>query len=187
MQVDWSTRADDEISTTLRQVQRALARQQKINAMRKARLFAIAMDRMAYQDYLNCFSSLEKEIETGWTKRLRQIRASLTKRKKGGGGGSSSSNAHHDDSGSQAAGANGIAGAQNGTGAASANGTPQPLLGASNYNGPVRPVLSESLTTAMERRRLLQATFKDMFESTKYAYETPTESVYADLELDKVE
>ncbi|GAC97546.1 transcriptional regulator Ngg1 [Pseudozyma hubeiensis SY62] len=168
--LDWSTRADDEISTTLRMVQRELARQQKVNEMRKDRLFGIAKDRMAYQDYLNCLNSVEKEIEIGWTKRLRQIRASLSKRKKGG-------HSYHDDSNlSQGLAANGVS---------SASGTPQP--GAAPYHGPVRPQLSENMVGAMDRREKLQYAFKELFDEARHAWQTPTESVYADLDLDKVE
>ncbi|TKY85451.1 hypothetical protein EX895_005613 [Sporisorium graminicola] len=168
--LDWSTRADDEISTTLRMVQRELARQQKVNGIRKDRLFGIAKDRMAYQDYLNCLNSVEKEIELGWTKRLRQIKASLSKRKKGG-------HSYHDDSNlSQGHGANGVQ---------SASGTPQP--GGAPYNGPVRPQLPENLVNAMAKREKLQFAFKELFDETKHAWQTPTESVYADLHLDEVE
>ncbi|CDW99395.1 hypothetical protein [Sporisorium scitamineum] len=166
--LDWSTRADDEISTTLRMVQRELARQQKVNGMRKDRLFGIAKDRMAYQDYLNCLNSVEKEIELGWTKRLRQIKASLSKRKKGG-------HIYHDDS-NLTQGANGVQ---------SASGTPQP--GGAPYNGPVRPQLPENLVSAMDRREKLQFAFKELFDEAKHAWQTPTESVYADLLLDEVE
>ncbi|SJX63196.1 uncharacterized protein SRS1_14020 [Sporisorium reilianum f. sp. reilianum] len=166
--LDWSTRADDEISTTLRMVQRELARQQKVNGMRKDRLFGIAKDRMAYQDYLNCLNSVEKEIELGWTKRLRQIKASLSKRKKGG-------HSYHDDS-NLAPGANGVQ---------SASGTPQP--GVAPYNGPVRPQLPENVVSAMDRREKLQFAFKELFDGAKHAWQTPTESVYADLHLDEVE
>lgn len=162
--VDWSTRADDEISTTLRMVQRELAKQQKVNELRKSRLFEIAKDRMAYQDYINCLHSVEKEIEVGWAKRLRQIKASLGKRKKGG---HAHLTAHHEE-------ANGIA---------SANGTPQPGGTSSIYNGPVRPQLPESLVLAMERRQMLQKAFKGMFDVDKHAWQTPTESIYSDLPL----
>ncbi|PWY99388.1 hypothetical protein BCV70DRAFT_207004 [Testicularia cyperi] len=168
--VDWSTRADDEISTTLRMVQRELATQQKVNEMRKARLFQIAKDRMAYQDYLACLHTVEKEIESGWTKRLRQIKASLGKRKKGGHS-HASAVVHHEDGG-----ANGIN---------SATGTPQP--GVQPYNGPVRPQLPENLVTAMDRREKLQFAFRDLFEESKHAWQTPTESIYADLPLEDVD
>ncbi|SPO24489.1 uncharacterized protein UTRI_03758 [Ustilago trichophora] len=165
--LDWSSRADDEISTTLRMVQRELARQQKVNEMRKDRLFGIAKDRMAYQDYLNCLNSVEKEIEAGWTKRLRQIKASLSKRKKGG-------HSHYEDPLSQVA-----------NGVQSASGTPQP--GGMAYNGPVRPQLPETLVSAMDRRQKLQYAFKELFDEAKHAWQTPTESVYADLHLEDVE
>lgn len=164
--LDWSTRADDEISTTLRMVQRELAKQQKLNELRKDRLFGIAKDRMAYQDYLNCLNSVEKEIEAGWTKRLRQIKASLGKRKKGGHTAS-----HLEET------------QTNGT--LSASGTPQP--GGVPYNGPIRPQLPENLVSAMDRRQKLQFAFKELFDEAKHAWQTPTESVYADMHLEDVE
>ncbi|SNX87318.1 uncharacterized protein MEPE_06028 [Melanopsichium pennsylvanicum] len=165
--LDWASRGDDEISTTLRMVQRELARQQKVNEMRKDRLFGIAKDRMAYQDYVHCLNSVEKEIEAGWTKRLRQIKASLSKRKKGGGHG------HHDDPLSQVA-----------NGVQSASGTPQP--GGAAYSGVVRPQLPESLVSAMDQRHKLQYAFRELFDEAKHAWQTPSESVYADLHLEQV-
>jgi transcriptional adapter 3 len=47
----------------LRTVQHELRTQIDVNAARKERLYAIATDRMAYQDYMSCMTSVEKEIE----------------------------------------------------------------------------------------------------------------------------
>jgi hypothetical protein len=69
--VDWSLRADDEISTALRACQRALRDQIDTNEGRKAALAAIVRDRMAYQEYESTRDGIEKVIETGWIKRQR--------------------------------------------------------------------------------------------------------------------
>ncbi|EPQ27520.1 uncharacterized protein PFL1_05058 [Pseudozyma flocculosa PF-1] len=186
-EVDWSRRADDEISTTLRMVQRALARQQKINGMRKARLFQIAVDRMAYQDYVICLNTVEKEIEAGWNKRLRQIKTSLGKRKKGSGGGGASASHHQQDDGGGGANGAALSQSQGFNGLGPGSGDAQSSQSAANYNGPVRPQLPEALTAAMERRSKLEYAFGQMFDEARHAWETPTESVYADLDLDNVE
>lgn len=74
----------------------------RVNEARKARLFDIAMDRMAYQDYVACLNTVEKEIEAGWNKRQRQIKNSLGKKKK-----SSSTNATASGSGTTSTSVNG--------------------------------------------------------------------------------
>lgn len=66
---------DDEVSVTLRRVQRALCGIRTVNAARKQRLLEIAQKRMAHQEYLHGLASFEREIEQGWIKRQRQIRA----------------------------------------------------------------------------------------------------------------
>ncbi|PWN51335.1 hypothetical protein IE53DRAFT_368143 [Violaceomyces palustris] len=192
-ELDWSTRCDDEISSTLRQVQRALSKQQKINDLRKARLFDIAMDRMAYQDYVGCLNSVEKEIEAGWNKRLRQIRASLGKKKKGGNQ-SNSAAANQEGGGGSPPPASG----GNGTSQANGSATPNVHYGPNgnvisaaqalaNLNGPSKPQLPDTVLAAMERREKLKYAFEEMFDNARHAWCTPKESVYADLELDKIE
>ena len=81
--VQWQEHADGPIASALRLAQRRLREQIAANERRKARLFAIAQDRMAYQDYQACLAAVDREIEAAWTKRQRQIKASMGKKRKG--------------------------------------------------------------------------------------------------------
>lgn len=71
----WSDAADDAITAALRRAQALLREQMHTNAQRKARLFRVAVERMALQDYQACLHAVEREIEAGWTRRQRQLRA----------------------------------------------------------------------------------------------------------------
>lgn len=81
LQVDWSHREDDEISTSLRSCQRLLQSQKTLNDSRKDVLASIVRDRMAYQDFETTRDAQERLIENGWNKRQK----SGTKSKKSGG------------------------------------------------------------------------------------------------------
>ncbi|KAG0141597.1 hypothetical protein CROQUDRAFT_281246 [Cronartium quercuum f. sp. fusiforme G11] len=70
-EVDWSLRADDEISMALRSTQKALRQQVAINTRRKARLSGIVKARMAFQEYETVKEGLDRVIEQGWNKRIR--------------------------------------------------------------------------------------------------------------------
>lgn len=74
--------ADGPIASALRLAQEKLRRQIRSNEQRKARLFQVAKDCMAYQDYLACLQAAEREIEASWTKRTRQLKASAGKKRK---------------------------------------------------------------------------------------------------------
>ncbi|GAA5931507.1 histone acetyltransferase NGG1 [Sporobolomyces koalae] len=80
-EVDWSSREDDEISTSLRACQRSLQLQVELNEHRKAILMSIVKDRMAYQEYETARDAQERVIEAGWHKRQRTD--SKNKKKKG--------------------------------------------------------------------------------------------------------
>lgn len=82
--VQWQEHVDGPIASALRLAQARLRTQIKANEQRKARLFKIAQDRMAYQDYQACLAAVDREIEASWTKRMRQIKASMGKKRKGG-------------------------------------------------------------------------------------------------------
>lgn len=196
--IDWSDRADDEISSTLRTVQRLLRKQIRVNELRKTRLFDIAMDRMAYQEYLGCLNSVEREIEAGWMKRQTQIKKSMQaqKRKKGSSSTSNgvavatalvSSDGHNDGSpaistGLAAAAAGALASAASGGTAMAASSS---SMGANERGGgPIPPQFSESLLSAMEKRRQLKFAIEPLFADKPLAKDTPTESVYQDLDLD---
>lgn len=80
LQVDWSTREDDEISSALRACQRLLHQQTELNEARKSVLMSLVKDRMAYQDFETARDAQERVIEAGWTKRTR---TDVKKKKKG--------------------------------------------------------------------------------------------------------
>lgn len=196
--IDWSERADDEISSTLRKVQRLLRKQTRINEMRKTRLFEIALDRMAYQDYLGCLNSVEREIESGWLRRQTQIRKSMQAQKKKKGGASTSSS-----SSTTTANANGSYAAINGpiaaVMAAEAHNTTSPSTpgaaiamiqsgsstGTERGGGPIAPQFSEALISAMKKREQLRYAFEPLFAGKPLANYTPKidESIYSDLDL----
>ncbi|PWN87595.1 hypothetical protein FA10DRAFT_304354 [Acaromyces ingoldii] len=207
--VDWSNRTDDEISSTLRQVQRALRRQMRINELRKSRLFKIAHDRLAWQDYMTALNTTEREIEQGWMKRQAQIRKSLQaqKKKKGGAGhsggapSSSSSGPPGSSSATNSLVAAATAAASSGPGtpggAPSSDlahdasmpasvGTPGGSTTETRHAGPIRPQFSEQLITAMKRRTKLHDGLYPLMRHLPHAFKTPTnsdESVYRDLDL----
>ncbi|WFC94734.1 Transcriptional regulator [Malassezia brasiliensis] len=79
----WQEHADGPIASALRRAQARLRTQMRANEARKARLFRVAQDRMAWQDYQACLAALDREIETAWTKRQRQIKASMGKKRRG--------------------------------------------------------------------------------------------------------
>lgn len=80
--IHWDEHGDSLIASTLRLAQARLRQQSRANELRKARLFHIAQDRMAYQDYQACLQAVDREIEANWTKRQRQIKASVGKKRK---------------------------------------------------------------------------------------------------------
>lgn len=157
-----------------------------INAARKERLFHIAMDRMAYQDYLSCMASVEKEIEVGWNKRQAAIKRSLAPKKKkaAAAAAAAAGTSQNAASGSAtpAAPPNGAAAAivAEATAADSAVGTPTTGSGVS---GPAPPQFSDALVAALQRRKKLKYAFAPMFANTPHAWRTPgpDESVFADL------
>ncbi|KAH7093936.1 histone acetyltransferases subunit 3-domain-containing protein [Auriculariales sp. MPI-PUGE-AT-0066] len=59
---DLSHPEDDQIVSELRTCQRLLRDQMSINQQRKARLLALAEDRVAYQDYLDSKESMERNL-----------------------------------------------------------------------------------------------------------------------------
>ena len=80
--IHWDEHGDSLIASTLRLAQARLRQQSRANELRKARLFHIAQDRMAYQDYQACLQAVDREIEANWAKRQRQIKASVGKKRK---------------------------------------------------------------------------------------------------------
>lgn len=81
-QVDWSERADDEISTSLRQAQRLLATQTSLNDARRTTLLSIAQDRLAFAEYQQCLDGLDRIIDSGWSKRQRLLQRQQKRKEK---------------------------------------------------------------------------------------------------------
>lgn len=80
--IDWATREDDEISSSLRACQRLLKSQVKINERRKAALAERVQARIAYQEYEALRDGLENVIEGAWAKRQRAAQRKAYKDKK---------------------------------------------------------------------------------------------------------
>jgi transcriptional adapter 3 len=83
-QIDWSQRADDEISTSLRQTQRLLAEQASLNESRRSVLLSIAKDRLAFAEYQSCLDGLDRVIDSGWAKRQRSAQRTAKQHNKKG-------------------------------------------------------------------------------------------------------
>lgn len=198
--INWSERTDDEVSSTLRAVQRLLRKQMRINEQRKGILFHIAMERMAYQEYLGCLASVDREIESGWLKRQTQIKKSMQaqKKKKGGGsggGGNVNANTNGASGGpnptaaaAMAASSGGVAGVSAspaagtpGSSAMTAQSSSQGHL-AGTGGGPIKPQFSETLVAAMERRRQLKFALEPLFAAKPLAKWTPMDSVYTGID-----
>lgn len=81
-QPDFQEKVDDPIATALRQAQRELRRVVATNKARKARLAAIARDRLGYQEYLELRDSIDKNITTLYAKLQKKDTPKLSKKKK---------------------------------------------------------------------------------------------------------
>lgn len=152
--VDWSSRADDEISTALRACQRQLRRQIAINDKRKERLANIVRQRIAYQEYEHLRDGLEAVIEGAWAKRQRAAQRKAQKDRK-----------EKDKKGDREKDRDKLEAASLAQSIAALN-TPQPL--------------SANLVAALTKRRNLVDSVQPLFPPN--AYILPTESIYQGLE-----
>ncbi|KAI7833106.1 histone acetyltransferases subunit 3-domain-containing protein [Kickxella alabastrina] len=75
--VDWDARQDDEVSATLRSLQRQLHDQVAVNMRRKERLLPVAREHIGFQEYTQVIDELDKQVEQSYLKRHR-----LTKSRK---------------------------------------------------------------------------------------------------------
>ncbi|CAO1613443.1 unnamed protein product [Jaminaea pallidilutea] len=203
-EVDWPNRQDDEVSSTLRKVQTLLSKQTSVNERRKARLRDIAMDRLAYQDYASCLANVEKLIEQGWLKRQTLLKKLISKKKNRQPETSANSAARSDGdrnagpptssvrapliqesitgNGSDAAAVSNTAPAH--TAAATGEGS-YSATGISHLSNRLAvPPLADSLVSAIQKRRDLQAAFEPMFSEMPHAKKTPSSSVFADLNVE---
>ena len=79
---DYDAHYDDDISERLRLLQAELRRVMIVNGARKARLYDLAKERMAHQEYSTIHEDLDSQVQQAYLKRTR----TLGKTKKGGPG-----------------------------------------------------------------------------------------------------
>ncbi|KAJ7063622.1 histone acetyltransferases subunit 3-domain-containing protein [Mycena amicta] len=79
---EYSDKVDDPISSALRYAQRELRQVVARNKFRKARLLAVANDRISYQEYLDARDSIDRTISTTFTKLQKRNEPKLQKKKK---------------------------------------------------------------------------------------------------------
>ncbi|KAI0781488.1 histone acetyltransferases subunit 3-domain-containing protein [Trametes elegans] len=79
---DYSEAVDDPIATALRHAQRELRTVLATNKARRARLAAIAEDRLAYQEYVDGRDALDKNITTLYSKLQKKDGPKVSKKKK---------------------------------------------------------------------------------------------------------
>ncbi|OSD02085.1 hypothetical protein PYCCODRAFT_1435763 [Trametes coccinea BRFM310] len=79
---DYSEAVDDPIATALRHAQRELRNVLATNKARRARLAAIAEDRLAYQEYVEGREALDKNITTLYSKLQKKDGPKANKKKK---------------------------------------------------------------------------------------------------------
>lgn len=81
-QPDYSEAVDDPIATALRHAQRELRTVLATNKVRRARLAAIAEDRLAYQEYVDGRDAIDKNIQTLYGKLQKKDGPKVSKKKK---------------------------------------------------------------------------------------------------------
>lgn len=74
---------DDPIASALRQAQRELRAVVATNKARKARLLAVAKDRLGYQEYVEAREALDKNIHALYSKLQKKDGPKVSKKKKG--------------------------------------------------------------------------------------------------------
>ncbi|KAJ7580149.1 histone acetyltransferases subunit 3-domain-containing protein [Mycena floridula] len=79
---DFTDKVDDPISAALRQAQSELRTVVATNKARKARLIAIARDRLGYQEYLDLRDNLDKNISNTYAKLQKKDGPKIAKKKK---------------------------------------------------------------------------------------------------------
>ncbi|KAG0258488.1 Transcriptional regulator [Mortierella polycephala] len=78
-EINWDAREDDEISITLRSLQKELREVMKVNKSRKQRLLGLVNNHLAYQEYNTILDDLDKQVEQGYLKRFRMTKSKKKK------------------------------------------------------------------------------------------------------------
>ncbi|KAG0071584.1 Transcriptional regulator [Linnemannia elongata] len=78
-EINWDAREDDEISITLRSLQKELRDVMKVNRSRKQKLLGLVNNHLAYQEYNTILDDLDKQVEQGYLKRFRMTKSKKKK------------------------------------------------------------------------------------------------------------
>ncbi|KAG0198748.1 Transcriptional regulator [Mortierella sp. GBA30] len=78
-EINWDAREDDEISITLRSLQKELRDVMRVNKTRKQRLLGLVNNHLAYQEYNTILDDLDKQVEQGYLKRFRMTKSKKKK------------------------------------------------------------------------------------------------------------
>ncbi|KAG0374462.1 Transcriptional regulator [Mortierella sp. AD032] len=78
-EINWDAREDDEISITLRSLQKELRDVMKVNRTRKQKLLGLVNNHLAYQEYNAILDDLDKQVEQGYLKRFRMTKSKKKK------------------------------------------------------------------------------------------------------------
>lgn len=68
-EINWGAREDDEVSSSIRTLQRQLREQVFDNAYYKQKLHELCLDQMAYQEYCSLLDDLDRQVESAYLKR----------------------------------------------------------------------------------------------------------------------
>ncbi|KAG0280126.1 Transcriptional regulator [Linnemannia exigua] len=77
--INWDAREDDEISITLRSLQKELRDVMNVNRTRKQKLLGLVNNHLAYQEYNAILDDLDKQVEQGYLKRFRMTKSKKKK------------------------------------------------------------------------------------------------------------
>jgi transcriptional adapter 3 len=179
LQPDFTEKVDDPIATALRQAQAELRQVVTTNKARKARLIAIARDRLGYQEYIEVRESIDKNINALFSKLQKKDAPKLSKKKKKADGSESGSTGN-------GGGANGVG---NGNGGVSGNLAPCPAAIGFNQDDDQHLLLNDQLKHLVDTRRQWVDTVGVVFEQKEQEspgriWGLPKESVYKGIEPD---
>ncbi|EKM83191.1 hypothetical protein AGABI1DRAFT_53970 [Agaricus bisporus var. burnettii JB137-S8] len=174
---NFTEKVDDPIATALRHAQTELRRVVASNKARKARLIAIAKDRLGYEEYLECRKSIDRNINALFTKLQKKDMPKYSKKKK-----------KVDGNGESGGAVNGTTGTGTGGGAnLLSNLAPSPAALGFIQDDDQRIHLNDQLKHLMETRRDWVDNIGSIFEQKESEqpgriYGLPKESIYKGIE-----
>ena len=164
---DYDAHEDDEVAERLRLLQRELKEVSILNGARKAKLAAIAQERLAYQEYATILEDLDGQVQQAYQKRTRNIKHKKQVKRPGGAGGGSHFVNAADGSGAGGSAANGGSGAAStASGADVKHNTAAAAAASAASLGISRPALGDNVKALVERRRRWQHQIGPVFANT---------------------